>query len=195
MKLVKSKSLGKILFATVLGLSSLNVLAANNIVVNTPITVSPLPASLTYGNSFTGLSTGVTFFDDYIFTIADGSANSVTSSINLDSIFQLSDLSARLYTGSTHYTGLAVPGTLMEVWGTVANFSPTVSATTVVLNPLSLSAGTYTLQIKGIVTGLYGGSYAGVLNIAPPVPEPETYAMLLAGLGLIGFISRRRNKA
>jgi len=27
------------------------------------------------------------------------------------------------------------------------------------------------------------------------VPEPETYAMLLTGLGLIGFIARRRQKA
>ena len=27
-----------------------------------------------------------------------------------------------------------------------------------------------------------------------PVPEPETYAMLLAGLGLMGVISRRRAK-
>ena len=26
------------------------------------------------------------------------------------------------------------------------------------------------------------------------VPEPETYAMLLAGLGFIGAIARRRNK-
>jgi hypothetical protein len=26
----------------------------------------------------------------------------------------------------------------------------------------------------------------------PPVPEPETYAMLLAGLGFLGVISRRR---
>jgi hypothetical protein len=25
-----------------------------------------------------------------------------------------------------------------------------------------------------------------------PVPEPETYAMLLAGLGLIGFTASRR---
>ena len=24
------------------------------------------------------------------------------------------------------------------------------------------------------------------------IPEPETYAMLLAGLGLLGFIARRR---
>lgn len=28
----------------------------------------------------------------------------------------------------------------------------------------------------------------------PPVPEPETYAMLLAGLGLLGAVSRRRNR-
>jgi hypothetical protein len=27
-----------------------------------------------------------------------------------------------------------------------------------------------------------------------PVPEPETYAMLLAGLGLMGFVARRRDK-
>jgi len=27
-----------------------------------------------------------------------------------------------------------------------------------------------------------------------PVPEPETYAMLLAGLGLMGFVARRRRK-
>ncbi|MDE2388812.1 MAG: PEP-CTERM sorting domain-containing protein [Betaproteobacteria bacterium] len=27
-----------------------------------------------------------------------------------------------------------------------------------------------------------------------PVPEPETYAMLLAGLGLIGFVGYRRKQ-
>jgi hypothetical protein len=32
------------------------------------------------------------------------------------------------------------------------------------------------------------------VNIAP-IPEPETYAMLLAGLGLMGFVARRRKKA
>jgi len=29
-------------------------------------------------------------------------------------------------------------------------------------------------------------------DITTPVPEPETYAMLLAGLGAMGFMARRR---
>ena len=51
----------------------------------------------------------------------------------------------------------------------------------------------------GIVPGRtidYGSLYITGLSIAPyipsPVPEPQTYAMLLAGLGLLGFMSRRK---
>ena len=31
-------------------------------------------------------------------------------------------------------------------------------------------------------------------TITDPVPEPETYAMLLAGLGLLGFVARRKSQ-
>ena len=158
----------------------------------TNLSVVSLPTSIAYSNSFASASSGSTFWDDYIFTIPNGSANSVTSSINLDSILGLSTLQTRLYTGSTHQTGAVVPGTLISAWGTTVNFSPTVGITTAVLNPVSLIAGTYTLQVRGTVAGIFGGSYAGVLNIAQPVPEPESYAMLLAGLGLIGFMTRHR---
>jgi hypothetical protein len=39
-----------------------------------------------------------------------------------------------------------------------------------------------------------GAFIDNVLITANPVPEPETYAMLLAGLGLIGLIARRRKQ-
>jgi hypothetical protein len=32
------------------------------------------------------------------------------------------------------------------------------------------------------------------LPVAAPVPEPETYATLLAGLGLLGAMARRRRQ-
>ena len=32
------------------------------------------------------------------------------------------------------------------------------------------------------------------LPLQPAIPEPETYAMLLAGLGLMGFVARRRKQ-
>ena len=32
------------------------------------------------------------------------------------------------------------------------------------------------------------------VSLTTPVPEPETYAMMLAGLGLLGFIARRRKQ-
>lgn len=65
------------------------------------------------------------------------------------------------------------------VWG--ATFS----------TPTSFSAPPFALKVFGI-----GGSENSFAWYAPsnvtPVPEPETYAMLLAGLGILGFVARRR---
>jgi hypothetical protein len=41
---------------------------------------------------------------------------------------------------------------------------------------------------------LYTSSTNQDYLVATPVPEPETYAMLLAGLGLLGFAARRRKQ-
>jgi len=39
-----------------------------------------------------------------------------------------------------------------------------------------------------------GTSLSNYRAYAAPVPEPETYAMLIAGLGLVGFMARRRKQ-
>ena len=43
------------------------------------------------------------------------------------------------------------------------------------------------------LTDLYGTTDVVRLQVAA-VPEPETYAMLLTGLGLMGWIARRQRK-
>lgn len=53
------------------------------------------------------------------------------------------------------------------------------------------AVGSYYWAVAGDAVGSNGGVYLYSANTAV-VPEPETYAMLLAGLGLIGFIGRRR---
>lgn len=54
----------------------------------------------------------------------------------------------------------------------------------------SLAAGNYEVRVSGL-SGLQNGQYVGTVS-ALPVPEPETYGMLLGGLALVGFAARRR---
>lgn len=55
-----------------------------------------------------------------------------------------------------------------------------------------LTAGSSLTNMYLHVQGINGGYSAKYTPIVSAVPEPETYAMLLAGLGLIGFSARRR---
>jgi hypothetical protein len=43
--------------------------------------------------------------------------------------------------------------------------------------------------------GTMQGTYPITQSITAAVPEPETYAMMMAGLGLVGFMARRRRTA
>jgi hypothetical protein len=62
------------------------------------------------------------------------------------------------------------------------------------METLSLSTPGISYAIFGAIDAVNGSSvYADNFTITP-IPEPETYAMLLAGLGLLGFTARRRKQ-
>jgi hypothetical protein len=57
----------------------------------------------------------------------------------------------------------------------------------------SLASGNYYLNMVGVPDPLGGnGSTFGMHITVTPVPEPETYALMIGGLALVGFSARRR---
>ena len=54
---------------------------------------------------------------------------------------------------------------------------------------------TFVTSVGGVETDIVTDIKQIRLGIAPAIPEPETYALMMAGLAAIGFISRRRRAA
>jgi len=115
----------------------------------------------------------------------------VTGSSGGNGTFGLSDFSTFFINtaGGTlnlnsEWVGQATPGGL---WGAAA-FPTTVGD----LNMFSTGLSANTPSGSSIFTLLTAGGDSMRLTSVSPVPEPETYAMLLAGLGVIGAIARRR---
>lgn len=59
-----------------------------------------------------------------------------------------------------------------------------------------LSMGDYYYQVSGSGVGTLGGFYtlSSTLEAVTPVPEADSLAMMLAGLGVLGFLGRRRTR-
>lgn len=155
-----------------------------------------LPFSTFYGSTFTPQSApaaGDTFYEDYAFTVANGSFSSVSATFDLGSILQISNLQARLFAGlpwAGATPGVLNPADLLQRWSNVVS-AGTGTGSFQAIAPYALGAGNYVLEIRGQVTGSAGGSYAGVFNVAA-VPEPDALAMVLAGAGVLGCSVRRR---
>jgi len=54
-----------------------------------------------------------------------------------------------------------------------------------------LGSGNYRVNIAGNTIGPAGGSYTFAVAA---VPEPESYALILAGLGLVSLVMRARRE-
>ncbi|MEW6676678.1 MAG: PEPxxWA-CTERM sorting domain-containing protein [Pseudomonadota bacterium] len=78
-----------------------------------------------------------------------------------------------------------VLGTLVTVQNAWTAFSAQYTA---------LATGSVTLALRDMNGTTWNGTYTAIDDLAftQAVPEPETFALMLAGLGLVGFAVRRR---
>lgn len=156
--------------------------SAQAVVVPTCTDLGTLGAPGANDSATFGATRGVgSFLDSYCFTLA--SPHSVAASIT--NVFMT--FGAASY-GEVGGFASALGG------GSLTPSTTLVSPMTVQLLAGSwvLGAGTYYLGVSGSVgsgTASYGGNIA-----VTSVPELETYALMLAGLGVIGFLSVRRRR-
>jgi hypothetical protein len=137
-------------------------------------------STVTAGTVFTLGSNAYNFTDIYNFTVVGAptaAGTGVTVDLDLGSLgFHISNLKLDLFSGSTWLAGDLVTGST----------DTSVSVSSV------LSAGAYSFKVRGFADGELTNQ--GIYTFsAAAVPEAETYGMMLAGLGLVGFmVSRRR---
>ena len=108
-------------------------------------------------------------------------------------------------TDTITFTGLAAGAydyvlTYSEQWamttGAMLNGTPAIAATSptgsVFFGFIEASGSTpFVLTLTGVPLAGKNTVYSGELTVTA-VPEPETYAMMLAGLAALGFLARRR---
>ncbi|MBL8376645.1 MAG: FxDxF family PEP-CTERM protein [Burkholderiales bacterium] len=130
------------------------------------------------------LRTG-SFLDVYNFSLSRAlGLNDSSTYSSFSGLSTVSGFSARLYTAS---------GSVVLISGSDGVPGPRQTANTFYLP--ALSAGAYRLEISGVGGGVRGGSYAGTLTAVAAIPEASTWAMMSAGLALVGMVAWRRRPA
>jgi hypothetical protein len=111
--------------------------------------------------------------------------------VTLNNATGVTDLSERLYRYTGSILGDASAGSnLVQSWASAVSVAGVSVAN---LNARSLTGGAYVLEIRGRNQGNFAGTLSFTSPVfTSPVPEPETVALLLSGLGLLASVKLRR---
>jgi hypothetical protein len=161
---------------------------------NTPQVLDLTDGSGFFGDTFGANNNGATFADHFTFTVAGTTGmnfDAIISSISrsADTGLDISGLSLYRVGGGTG-TGGTAGDTLVSSGSSLMSGEMDVWT----LSSDNLTAGNYYVLVSGNLVSDTSASFGGAVMLAP-VPEPETYGMMLAGLGVLGVLARRRKQA
>lgn len=164
--------------------------------VVTDLGLVPAGTNKSFNGKIIGGPAPIGFTDFFVFDIPanGGSAYSVVNfpvpEFGVDLAFASIALFSMGSDGAFGGSGSAADSMIDEVDGVPVVGSPSLSFSAAALPP-----GKMYLFVSGFTTGSAGGLYNGSVSVFPvPVPEPETWAMMLVGAGLVGFRLRSRTK-
>jgi hypothetical protein len=133
---------------------------------------------------------GTPFTDIYSFDIGAYVADTIATSVKVTLSFGSS--ATPIYDISNF--AIALRDTNNNVYAFDNVFNNGALDLVATLNPSAIGApGFYEFVVTGNTAGSVGGAYLGALSAAP-VPEAKNYAMMLAGLGLIGLMVERAKR-
>lgn len=126
------------------------------------------------------------YYAAYLFSFTPNSvARSATISFD-EAGGGVPNLSVRIYEG-TSFLGDSKATALVQGW---INGYDSNGVAVAVTPSTYLQSGPYVLEVRGTGQGAFGGT----LSLTPAIPEPEKYAMLLAGLGFVFTVMRRKSQ-
>ena len=157
--------------------------AAIHTLPSSPITV-PGFGYIGYSVAGTGTFTDWLNFSVQSGAKVGGTLSSIVGNNGTGGLNGIALTSVELYSGSGNN-----PGKLL---GTAAIFGSSPGTYFANLSSVALSASqTYTLKVVGFAESA-NASYSGGLNAVAAVPEPEEWAMMLVGAGLVSYQVRRK---
>ncbi|WPB55808.1 PEP-CTERM sorting domain-containing protein [Xylophilus sp. GOD-11R] len=139
------------------------------------------------------------------FKIAEGTGSATGNFVTMTAVADQEDDGA-IHTGYKAFGGISVYNLHSFEYATSdspTNFTAIIGPNFVALSTNSVTRYTFNSPYSGVLSFMIEKPAAGTATLSllnfttsaiAAVPEPETYALLMAGLAMTGFIARRQKK-